>query len=150
MLNTKNLLAVSALLALAACGKTKSVHKSADATQMEQSFTSALQDKVYFAFDKASLSHDAKSTLDTQVEWIKTNSSSAEILVEGHCDARGPREYNIALGEKRAFAAKSYLVDKGIPAHLVSTVSFGKEKPAVEGNDEAAYQANRRAVTVIK
>lgn len=105
-------------------------------------------DRVFFKLDKSDLSKEAKDTLDKQNAFMKQN-SNVNVIVEGHCDERGTREYNLALGERRAHSAKSYLEKGGISGDRMSTVSFGKEKPAVPGNTEEAYQQNRRAVTKI-
>ncbi len=105
-------------------------------------------DRVFFALDKSVLSSDAQATLDKQAAWLKANTST-NVVVEGHSDERGTREYNLALGERRATAAKNYLVSAGVAASRVSTVSYGKERPAVDGHDESSWAQNRRAVTVI-
>lgn len=105
-------------------------------------------DRVFYALDSSVLTSEAQATLDRQAAWLKAN-SSVNVVVEGHADERGTREYNLALGERRATAAKNYLVSVGVPAARVSTVSYGKERPAVAGSDESAWSQNRRAVTVI-
>jgi peptidoglycan-associated lipoprotein len=105
-------------------------------------------DRVFFSFNESTLSTEAQATLDRQAAWLKKY-PSAKVTVEGHCDERGTREYNLALGERRATAAKNYLVAAGIPAGRISTVSYGKERPAVVGSNEAAWAQNRRAVTVV-
>ena len=105
-------------------------------------------DRVFFAFDKSDLSTEAQATLDRQAAWLKKY-ASAKIAVEGHCDERGTREYNLALGERRATAAKNYLVAAGIAAARVNTISYGKERPAVVGSNEASWAQNRRAVTIV-
>ncbi len=105
-------------------------------------------DRVFFGFDKSDLSAEARATLDRQVSWLKKY-PSVSVTVEGHCDERGTREYNLALGERRATAAKNYIVAAGVDAARVKTVSYGKERPAVLGSNEAAWAQNRRAVTVV-
>ena len=105
-------------------------------------------DRVFFGFDKSDLSSEARATLDRQSAWMKKY-PSVKITMEGHADERGTREYNLALGERRAAAAKNYLVAAGIAADRVKTVSYGKERPAVLGSNEAAWAQNRRAVTVV-
>ena len=105
-------------------------------------------DRVFFALDQSTLSSDAQATLDKQAAWLKSN-TSVNVVLEGHADERGTREFNLALGERRATAAKNYLVSAGVAASRVSTVSYGKERPAVDGHDESAWAQNRRAVTVI-
>jgi len=105
-------------------------------------------DRVFFGFDKSDLTSEAQATLDRQAAWLKKYPSS-KVTLEGHADERGTREYNLALGERRATAAKNYLVAAGVAAARVSTVSYGKERPAVVGSNDAAWAQNRRAVTVV-
>lgn len=105
-------------------------------------------DRVFFNFDSSVLSKRAQSTLDKQAAYLKSN-AGVKVTVEGHCDERGTREYNLALGERRATAAKNYLVGAGVAANRITTISYGKERPAVVGSSEAAYAQNRRAVTVL-
>jgi peptidoglycan-associated lipoprotein len=105
-------------------------------------------DRVFFAYNQSDLSPEARATLDRQAAWLKKY-SNVRVTVEGHCDERGTREYNLALGERRATAAKNYLVADGISASRVKTISYGKERPAVLGSNEAAWAQNRRAVTVV-
>ncbi|MDE2029879.1 MAG: peptidoglycan-associated lipoprotein Pal [Alphaproteobacteria bacterium] len=105
-------------------------------------------DRVFFAFDKSDLSSAAQATLDRQATWLKKY-PDVKALIEGNCDERGTREYNLALGQRRATAVKNYLVAAGIPAGRISTISYGKERPAVVGHNEAAWAQNRRAVTVV-
>ena len=105
-------------------------------------------DRVFFGFDKSDLTTEAQATLNRQAAWLKKY-ATAKVTIEGHCDERGTREYNLALGERRATAAKNYLVAAGIDASRVSTVSYGKERPAVVGSNEAAWAQNRRDVTVV-
>ncbi len=105
-------------------------------------------DRVFFAFDKSDLSAEAQATLDRQASWLKKY-ATAKVAIEGHCDERGTREYNLALGERRATSVKNYLVAAGISAARVSTISYGKERPAVVGSNEAAWAQNRRGVTVV-
>jgi peptidoglycan-associated lipoprotein len=105
-------------------------------------------DRVFFAFNESDISAEARATLDRQAAWLKKYGSVA-VTIEGHCDERGTREYNLALGERRATAIKNYLVADGISAARVKTISYGKERPAVLGNNEAAWAQNRRGVTVV-
>lgn len=100
--------------------------------------------KIHFDFDKHNIKDDMKPILHRNADWLLKH-SSVEIVVEGHCDERGTEEYNIALGEKRAEAAKAYLVNLGVPASSVNIVSYGKSRPAVKGVDEDTYYQNRRA-----
>ncbi|NJD86078.1 peptidoglycan-associated lipoprotein Pal [Candidatus Erwinia dacicola] len=102
---------------------------------------------VYFGLDKYDIQSEFAQMLDAHANFLRSN-SSYKVTVEGHADERGTPEYNIALGERRASAVKMYLQGKGVSADQISIVSYGKEKPAVLGHDEAAYAKNRRAVLV--
>lgn len=106
-------------------------------------------DRVFYDFDKYSLKPDARRTLEKQAVWLKKYPALG-ITVEGHADERGTREYNLALGERRANAAKDYLVALGIASDRVKTISYGKERPVALGSNEAAWAQNRRAVTVTR
>jgi peptidoglycan-associated lipoprotein len=103
---------------------------------------------VFFDFDTAVLSADAKKTLDADIQWLKAN-PAVQIRVEGHCDERGTNEYNLALGEQRAKAVRDYLVAGGIDPKRIATISYGEERPFVLGHDEAAWKWNRRGHLVI-
>lgn len=105
-------------------------------------------DRVFFDFDKAVLMPAAQRTLERQAAWLRQN-PSVTISIEGHCDERGTREYNLALGERRATSAKNFLVALGINPGRISTISYGKERPAALGHNEAAWSQNRRAVAVV-
>ncbi len=103
----------------------------------------------YFSgYDSSELDVDAQELLQDQVAWLKQH-SNVSVIVEGHCDERGTREYNLALGEKRAQAVKNYLISLGINSSRVSTISYGKERPAVIGSHEGAWSQNRRSVTLV-
>ena len=106
-------------------------------------------DRVYFAFNKAEIRTADASMLNDQAAWLKKY-PSITIVVEGHCDERGTREYNLALGERRANAVKEYLVSRGVSANRLQTISYGKERPAVLGSNESAWQQNRRGVSIVK
>jgi peptidoglycan-associated lipoprotein len=103
---------------------------------------------VFFDFNSSSLGSDARSTLDANAEFLKSN-TSVEIQVEGHCDERGGVQYNLALGEKRAKTVKDYLVALGVASKRVTTISFGKERPIAFGHDESSWGQNRRGNFVI-
>ena len=105
-------------------------------------------DRVFFGYDSSDLDSDALELLQDQVAWLKQN-SNVSVTIEGHCDERGTREYNLALGEKRAQAVKNYLIGLGINADRVSTISYGKERPAVVGSNDGAWAQNRRSVTIV-
>lgn len=106
-------------------------------------------DRVFFDLNASSVSEDAKKILDNQVSWLKSD-PKIKIIVEGHCDERGTREYNIALGEKRANAVKQYLSANGVESSRIKTISYGKERPAFVGASEEIWSKNRRAVTVME
>ena len=114
----------------------------------QQDLEASAGDRVFFAFDRADISPEARQILARQADWLRRYPNVA-VTIEGHCDERGTREYNLALGERRAQAAKNVLVASGIPASRISTISYGKERPAVVGSSEESYAQNRRAVTVI-
>ena len=156
---------VAATLLLAACETASQVSgdsasTSASNTASSSSASSSAADKtpaeklaqvgdtVNFGFDSAELSVSARSTLNRQAAFLSLN-PDLMIVIEGHADERGTREYNLALGDRRATAVRDYLVAKGINSARVRTVSYGKERPAVAGSDEAAWAKNRRAATVL-
>ena len=105
-------------------------------------------DRVFFEFDSSELTVDAQATLDAQAAWLMQYPDT-NITVEGHADERGTREYNLALGDKRAFSVYSYLAQAGIDTNRMEYVSWGKERPEVIGSDETAYSQNRRGVTIV-
>ena len=105
-------------------------------------------DRVLFGYDSAELSAEAKLTLDQQSRFLRAN-ADLTFTIEGHCDERGTREYNLALGEQRATAVRDYLVIEGISPDRLRVISYGKEKPAVVGSSDMAWSKNRRAVTTI-
>jgi len=105
-------------------------------------------DRVFFAFDRSDITPEAQQILARQADWLRRY-PNVTVTIEGHCDERGTREYNLALGERRAQAVKNVLGAMGIPAARVSTISYGKERPAVPGSSEEAYAQNRRAVTTV-
>ena len=105
-------------------------------------------DRVFFDYDQYELLPESRLVLEKQAEWLKTHPGLI-ITVQGHCDERGTREYNLALGEKRATSVRNYLLALGVAADRVQTVSFGKERPAALGSHPNAWSQNRRAVTVV-
>lgn len=122
--------------------------KAADAAAKATAPISAFE-TVYFDFDKADLRQDARDVLSKNAEIILKSMAGAKVQIEGHCDERGSAEYNLALGENRAKSAQKYLTTLGVKADTISIISYGKEKPAVKGNDEAAWSKNRRAEFVV-
>lgn len=111
-------------------------------------FTSVIGDRVLFEVDQATLTDAARVTLDGQVAWLLSNPEYTA-LIEGHADEQGTREYNLALGARRASAVRDYLVAQGVPSSRLNTISYGKERPIEICSEEACYSQNRRAVTVI-
>jgi peptidoglycan-associated lipoprotein len=131
---------------------------SSDATSGSSSASAAMSpseeltkigDRVFFDYDSSALSDDAKATLSAQAAFLSAN-PAVKITVEGHCDERGTREYNLALGDRRATAARDYLVAQGVDAARIRTISYGKERPSFIGSNPYAYSKNRRAVSVIR
>jgi peptidoglycan-associated lipoprotein len=114
----------------------------------QQDLEASAGDRVFFAFDRSDITPEARETLARQADWLRRY-PNVTATIEGHCDERGTREYNLALGERRAQAVKNVLVALGIPASRISTISYGKERPAVVGSTEEAYAQNRRAVTTV-
>jgi peptidoglycan-associated lipoprotein len=120
---------------------------------MEESYVADFEknigDRVWFGYNKSDLSPEAKEQLSKQAEWLKKH-DLMKATIEGHCDERGTREYNLALGERRAESVQKFLLNQGIVSNRLDTISYGKERPAVMGNDESAWKQNRRAVLVVK
>ncbi|AXQ92789.1 peptidoglycan-associated lipoprotein Pal [Cereibacter azotoformans] len=111
-------------------------------------FQQTLGDRVFFLVDQSTLNDSARATLDTQSQWLMANADYA-IIIEGHADEQGTREYNLALGARRASAVQDYLISKGIAPSRMKTVSYGKERPVEVCSTEECYSKNRRAVTVL-
>jgi peptidoglycan-associated lipoprotein len=105
-------------------------------------------DRVFFGTDDYGIDDQDRQVLDAQASWLVAH-PGISVTIEGHCDERGTREYNLALGDRRANAVKNYLEAKGIPAARMTTISWGKEKPVALGSNEEAWAQNRRAVTVV-
>lgn len=105
-------------------------------------------DRVFFGYDRYDISPEARVTLDNQAAWLNQH-PNLSVTVEGHCDERGTREYNLALGERRANSVKNYLVALGVDPRRITTISYGKERPAVPGSNETAWAQNRRGVTKV-
>lgn len=105
-------------------------------------------DRVFYGYDRYDLSPEARATLDAQADWL-IRYPNLNVTIEGHADERGTREYNLALGERRANSAKNYLIALGVDPRRVNIISYGKERPAVPGSNDAAWAQNRRAVTKI-
>jgi peptidoglycan-associated lipoprotein len=114
----------------------------------QQDLETSAGNKVYFNTDRSDITPEGRQILQRQADWLKKY-PNVTVTVEGHADERGTREYNLALGERRATAVKNVLVALGIPANRVSTISYGKERPAVVGSNEQAWAQNRRDVTIV-
>ncbi len=152
--------AVAAMLLVAAC-ETSSDGAGAgtsygggtaggyEQTGTQQDLAVNVGDRVQFGYDRYSLTVAARGVLERQAAWLKNNGGT-KVVIEGHCDERGTREYNLALGERRASTVKSYLVALGIADGRVSTISYGKERPIAFGSNDGDWAKNRRAVTVVQ
>ena len=154
--------ALSSMLALAACANKNATNDpslanganglngagTAAAPGTQQDFVVNVGDRVFFQEDQSDLTGEAQSTLAKQARWLKTYPSYT-ITIEGHADERGTREYNIALGARRAQATRDYLISQGISAGRMRTISYGKERPVAVCNDISCWSQNRRAVTVL-
>jgi len=163
-----NILGMIAAVALVAACETAPTNKDAASgsgksglTEAYSSATPSMQkgsqedlvvnvgDRVFFDYDKYSLQAESRQVLEKQAAWLKTN-GAVTVVIEGHADERGTREYNLALGERRANTVKDYLVALGVADDRVSTISYGKERSVALGSNEAAWAQNRRSVTVTR
>jgi peptidoglycan-associated lipoprotein len=143
--------AVAIALALGACAKNNAEGLDALAGAgpgSYQDFKGNVGDRVFFDTDSSDLSAAAQTTLDKQAAWLDQYGRYS-FTIEGHADERGTREYNFALGARRAEAAKDYLIAKGVAASRIKTISYGKERPVAVCNDISCWSQNRRAVTVL-
>ncbi len=151
----KALGAFAGLALLAACShpatqaSTGTGAATGPAAGSEQDLVANVGDRVFFAFNKASLTSDANSTLARQAAWLGKY-PSVNVLVAGNCDERGTETYNLALGNRRADAARDYLVAQGVAASRIQTISYGKDRPVATGHDEASWQQNRNAITSVQ
>ena len=114
----------------------------------QQDLAATAGDRVFFAYDQSEISPEGQQILQRQAEWLKRY-AQLSVTIEGHCDERGTREYNLALGERRAQAVKRVLVALGIPAARIQTISYGKDRPIVVGSDENGYAQNRVGITTV-
>lgn len=121
---------------------------TADSSTLQNYLQREIGDRVFFDTDKHNVSAAAARTLESQANWLNST-PGFNIRLEGHCDERGTREYNLALGERRANAVKDFLISFGVAASRIETRSFGKERPAAEGSTAEAWAENRRVVTII-
>ena len=159
-MNMKIVGAVAVTLLVVGCSSKPQTGPQTEGTGMTDSSTSSVipgseqdlaqnvGDRVFFELDHSDLSQEARQTLDRQAAWLK-RFPAVRVTLEGHCDERGTREYNMALGARRANAARAYLVALGIQTARIQTVSYGAERPAVLGTGESVWSQNRRAVTVV-
>lgn len=144
----KSRLLVSAVAVVAFLSLGTACSKKGPSSSVSTETTSALK-RIHFDFDQYNIRSQDASILKENASWMKDHSKQ-RVIVEGHCDERGTNEYNMALGERRAKAARDYLVNLGVSAANLETVSFGEEKPLDTGHDESAWAANRRAEFVLR
>jgi peptidoglycan-associated lipoprotein len=149
------MIALVTALALTGCASKKTLPNNAGELGLnsatpgsQQDFTVNVGDRIFFDTDSSAIRPDAAATLDKQAQWL-ARYPQYRITVEGHADERGTREYNLALGARRAAATKSYLASKGVPASQMQTISYGKERPVAVCDDISCWSQNRRAVTVL-
>lgn len=149
-------LALVATLAVAGCASKKTPNSAADlglgagaATPgSAQDFTVNVGDRIFFDTDSTVIRADAQQTLSKQAQWLNQYTNHS-VTVEGHADERGTREYNLALGARRAAAARDFLIARGVKANRIRTISYGKERPVAVCDDISCWSQNRRAVTVL-
>jgi peptidoglycan-associated lipoprotein len=158
---TPRLLAgVAALALLGACSSDSNQDAAATGTGgtggasairpgSQEDLVANVGDRVFFAFDSSVITADQRPTLERQARWMQQN-AQVTVMVEGHADERGTREYNLALGQRRANSARDVLVANGVAGARLATISYGKDRPAALGSDESAWAQNRRAVTVVR
>lgn len=138
-----------AVLFVAACAQTRTDGPTSNVKPgTGQDFVVNVGDRVFFEEDQSVLNAQGQATLASQAKWL-SRYSQYTITVEGHADERGTRQYNIALGARRAQAARDYLVSQGVNASRIRTISYGKERPVAVCNDNSCWSQNRRAVTVL-
>jgi peptidoglycan-associated lipoprotein len=167
---TATILTLAAMVALTGCGKKKPkelpppppsssapVDNSAPAAPVGNSIVPGSRadflqqvgtDTIHFDTDSSDVNQEASGILTAQAKWLAAH-PQVHVTIEGHCDERGTREYNLALGDRRANSAKNYLIQQGVNAANINTISYGKERPVAQGSDESAWAQNRRAVTVV-
>jgi peptidoglycan-associated lipoprotein len=155
-MNTKTLGALAAVALLAACAKpatTDTAGAGASASGIvpgsQEDLVANVGDRVFYGFNTSTLSADAKGTLDKQAAWL-AKYGSVNVQIAGNCDERGTEEYNLALGERRAHSAASYLTAKGVASARLATISYGKDRPTAQGSTEQAWAQNRNAITSVR
>lgn len=112
-------------------------------------FEKNVGDRIFFAFDRSDLTNASQEQLKKQIAWLGSH-PHVKVTIEGHCDERGTREYNLALGERRSEAVAKFMEKNGVDRSKIETISYGKERPAVIGNDESSWSQNRRGVTALR
>ena len=165
MRTSKVLLPILASVLLVACSSTKKTDSGSGSSSLNSGSTGdsssisapypgdkaelgkGLQDRVFFGLDSSDLDGTSTSVLENQSRWLVANKDK-KVVVEGHCDERGTREYNLALGERRANAVKEYLTGHGVDSSRIKTISYGKERPAIQGSNEESWAQNRRSVLI--
>ena len=145
---------LAAALAISACASKPEDNAQASAAGQatpgsQQDFVVNVGDRVFFETDSSELSAQSRATLDKQAQWLNTYSQYGQFTIEGHADERGTREYNIALGARRAQTVRDYLISHGVAANRMRTISYGKERPVAICDDISCWSQNRRAVTVL-
>ena len=159
-MNSKILAGLAALTLLAGCAKQADTTAATGGTGgaattsgaipgSQEDLVANVGDRVFYALNASNLSGDARSTLDRQSAWLGRYPQDS-VQIAGNCDERGTEEFNIALGARRANAARDYLVAHGVSSSRISTISYGKDRPTALGSDEAAYQQNRNAITSVR
>jgi peptidoglycan-associated lipoprotein len=142
--------AVSLLAACSSHGTDSSSSSSGNAAMSSRNpLAGGGGDKIFFDFDQAVIRDDARPTLDSQADWLNHN-QTVNVQIAGDCDERGTEEYNIALGNRRAYAAETYLAAKGVAQSRMSTISYGKDRPIAQGSTEEAWAQNRNAITSVR
>jgi peptidoglycan-associated lipoprotein len=143
---------LAAALAISACANQQNAQNGAGALATpgsQQDFVVNVGDRVFFSTDSTELTPQSRATLDKQAQWLNTYSQYGQFTVEGHADERGTREYNLALGARRAQVVRDYLIARGVAANRMRTISYGKERPVALCDDISCWSQNRRAVTVL-
>jgi peptidoglycan-associated lipoprotein len=143
-----------AALAISACANKAADNAQANAGALatpgsQQDFVVNVGDRVFFETDSSALTPQSRATLDKQAQWLNTYNQYVQFTIEGHADERGTREYNIALGARRAQTVRDYLISRGVVATRMHTISYGKERPVAVCDDISCWSQNRRAVTVL-
>ncbi len=157
-MNTKILGAFAAVALLAACanqntgaatGSGAAAATAGPAPGSEEDLVANVGDRVFFDFDRSNIRADARTTLDRQSGWL-AKYPQVNVQIAGNCDDRGTEEYNLALGQRRANAARDYLVARGVAGSRISTISYGKDRPTAMGDNEQAWAQNRNAITSVR